>query len=115
MNKKLGSYLRRVRKERSLTLRIVEERTGISNAYLSQLENQKIGDPSPRILHKLAECYGISYERLMGLAEYPTLIPEEKKLQPSFRSGASLDGLTAEEKERVEEFVQFLRSRRNKR
>jgi len=115
MNKTLGSYLKQVRKERGLTLRAVEERTGISNAYLSQLENQKISDPSPRILHKLADCYKIPYEHLMELAGYPSPLSsmtEGKKLQPSFRSSISLDDLTKEEKERVEEFIQFLRSRR---
>jgi len=118
MHKTLGPYLKEVRKERGLTLRSVEEKTGISNAYLSQLENQKISDPSPRILHKLAECYQIPYEHLMELAGYPTpeeTLIEEKKLRPAFRAGISIDDLTREEKERVKEFIQFLRSRRTKR
>jgi len=112
MNKTLGASLKQVRKERGLTLRAVEEKTGISNAYLSQLENQKINDPSPRILHKLADCYGVPYEHLMELAGYPS---PANRLQPAFRLGSSFDELTKEEKERVFEYVQFLRSRRIKR
>jgi len=118
MNKTLGSYLKQVRKEKGFTLRVVEEKTGISNAYLSQLENQKISNPSPRILHKLANCYKISYENLMELAGYPpplSSMTEVKKLQPSFRSSIILDDLTKKDKEKVEEFIQFLRSRRVKR
>ncbi|MEM2112129.1 MAG: helix-turn-helix transcriptional regulator, partial [Candidatus Bathyarchaeia archaeon] len=85
MNKTLGPYLKQVRKEKGFTLRVVEEKTGISNAYLSQLENQKISNPSPRILHKLADFYEISYGNLMELAGYPSPLSsttEVKKLQP---------------------------------
>ena len=105
----LGSYLRRVRKELNLTLRAVEEKTGISNAYLSQLENNKIFCPSPKILYKLAKCYKVSYAYLMKLAGYPTV---EKEPTPVFRLSSSLDDLTPEEREKVLEFIQFLKSRR---
>lgn len=105
----LGQYLRRVRRELNLTLRAVEEKTGISNAYLSQLENNKIFCPSPKVLHKLAECYKVSYEYLMKLAGYPTT---EKQLEPAFRLSSSLDDLTPEEREKVLEYIQFLKSRR---
>jgi len=105
----LGPYLRRVRKELNLTLRAVEEKTGISNAYLSQLENNKIFYPSPKILYKLARCYKVSYEYLMKLAGYPTA---EKEPEPAFRLSSSLNDLTPEEREKVLEFIQFLKSRR---
>jgi hypothetical protein len=51
----LGSHLARLRKAAGLSLRQVEEATGqeVSNAYLSQLENNKISKPSPNILHAL--------------------------------------------------------------
>ena len=109
MNETLGNYLKRVRKQRSLTLREVEGNTAISNAYLSQLENDKIASPSPTILHKLAECYGVSYERLMKLTGYPV---NEEGQKPVFRSSDDFDNLTAEEKEKVVEYMQFLKSRR---
>jgi transcriptional regulator with XRE-family HTH domain len=105
----LGSYLRQVRRKLNLTLRDVEEKTGISNAYLSQLENNKIFYPSPRILYKLAECYQVSYEYLMKLAGYPAA---KKEQTPAFRLSSSLDNLTPEEREMVLEFIQFLKSRR---
>jgi len=118
MRKTLGSYLKQVRKDKNLTLRAVEEKTEVSNAYLSQLETGKINNPSPVVLHKLADCYKIPYERLMELAGYPvpeTATMEKEKLQsPAFRSSSGFDDLTKEEKERVMEFIQFLRSRRLK-
>ena len=115
MKQTLGLYLKRIRKEQNLTLRAVQERTGISNAYLSQLENDKIAHPSPKILYKLAKCYRISYEHLMELAGYPLPVRpkiEAKKLEPAFRLSTSFEDLTDEEKKRVLEFIEFLRSRR---
>ena len=53
-NTSLGSVLRQARDLKKLALRSVEEMTGISNAYLSQIENDKIKKPSADILHKLA-------------------------------------------------------------
>ena len=50
----LGQYLWDLRQAAQLTLREVEEASGVSNAYLSQLESGKIQKPSPVILHKLA-------------------------------------------------------------
>jgi len=112
MNETLGTYLKTVRKQKSLTLRTVEDKTGVSNAYLSQLENNKIVNPSPTILHKLAECYGVSYEHLMKLTGYPI---NEKEQMPAFRLGGDFENLTPEEKERVMEYIEFLKSRRRNR
>jgi len=116
MNETLGEYLKRVREEKRFTLRAVEEKTGISNAYLSQVENGKIVRPSPSVLHKLAECYEASYERLMLLAGHPLPVTpaEKEKLEPAFRLSNSFDDLTEEEKKRVLEYIEFLRSRRRK-
>ena len=77
LSNKLGRYLREVRRRNGATLRAVEKRTEISNAYLSQLENGKISKPSPSILHKLGDYYRISYEYLMQLSGY--LAPELKR------------------------------------
>ena len=70
----LGQYLASIRADRHMTLREVEEATDkeVSNAYLSQIENDKIQKPSPNVLHALSEIYGISYEQLMEMAGYIT-------------------------------------------
>jgi len=44
--------------------------SGISNAYLSQLENNKVKKPSPHFLHKLASLYDVPYDLLMEYAGY---------------------------------------------
>lgn len=66
----LGLGLKSAREARNLSLRQVEEATGISNAYLSQLENDKVKKPSPHFLHKLAALYDVPYELLMEYAGY---------------------------------------------
>lgn len=49
----------RWRKIRSKTLRDVEEITGISNGYLSQLETGKTSNPSFETVVKLCNCYNV--------------------------------------------------------
>ena len=49
--------LRDLRKNKGLTLRQVEDMTGISNGYLSQLETGKIKSPSYKVLMKLNALY----------------------------------------------------------
>jgi HTH-type transcriptional regulator, competence development regulator len=109
---KFGHYLRDLRKQAGLTLREIEERTGISNSYLSQLENGYIDQPSPRNLQKLAEVYGISYEHLMTQAGY--LTPREETAAGSPRRAAFniIDELSDEEVAEVQDFVKFLRFKR---
>lgn len=82
----------------------------ISNAYLSQLENDRITSPSPRILFKLAKFYRTSYQELMSLAGHP--VPSGKELNPAFRLPDGFNELTPKEKERVLEYIQFLKSRK---
>jgi transcriptional regulator with XRE-family HTH domain len=67
---RLGKYLRESREAVGLSLRGVETETGISNAYLSQLETGKVEKPSPPLLQKLAKTYKLDYEELMRVAGY---------------------------------------------
>lgn len=67
----LGAFIKAAREHREITIREAEEISGISNAYLSQIENGKIRKPSPDILNKLSLLYQVSYEMLMLKAGYP--------------------------------------------
>ena len=53
---RLGEVLRRARKYRGYSLRQVQERTGILNAHLSQIERGHIRRPIPRFCGDLASC-----------------------------------------------------------
>jgi len=111
MDETLGEYLRRVRKERRFTLRAVEEKTGISNAYLSQIETGKIVKPSPSVLHKMAELYEISYEHLMKTAGYPVASSNHETVV--FRSSTGLEEITKEEEKELLAYLRFIRGRRS--
>jgi transcriptional regulator with XRE-family HTH domain len=107
----LGSYLRSLRDARGLTLRGVEDITGISNAFLSQIESGKVKQPSPVNLYKLAQLYEVSYEHLMIYAGYP--MPEKTSLNAPSESNvlSRIGPLTEEEEHALLDYLAYLRSR----
>jgi transcriptional regulator with XRE-family HTH domain len=76
-----GEELRKIRKDKNLSIRKVGELSGISHAYLSQIENGKRPKPKPEIINKLSKALNQDYVELMEMAGY-------------------LEGLSTEEKER---------------
>jgi len=66
----LGEILRRARLHHGLTLRQVEERTGLPNAHLSQIERGVIKRPDAAILMDLAELYALNYRLVAEWAGY---------------------------------------------
>ena len=114
----LGQYLASIRKDRKLSLRAVEERTRkqVSNAYLSQIENNQIQQPSPNILNALADLYTISLESLMEKAGYIS--------HAASRGGAERHGrvatfaehnLTPDEEVELMQYLEFMRGRKRPR
>ena len=107
----LGTYLMLIRKARGLSLRQVEEATDkdVSNAYLSQLENNKINKPSPNILHVLANQYGVNYEDLLTRAGYlPARANSAARRQgrvPAF----AIQDLTPDEEKALLAYLEFIR------
>jgi len=65
-----GEYLKSLRGKQRMSLRDVERRTGVSNAYLGQIEQAKRPPPHPNILKKLALTYDVSVYELMRAAGY---------------------------------------------
>jgi transcriptional regulator with XRE-family HTH domain len=106
----LGKYLQASRENKRFSLRAVEKAIGISNAYLSQLESGKIKQPSPSILHKLAELYEISYSDAMKLAGYPTL-DDATSDTAQLRFASRIGTVTPDEENALVEYLTFLRSR----
>lgn len=73
----IGEYIRKKRMERGLSARELARRSGVSQPYLSQLENGKNENPSIEILKKLAKALNISYVELMAIAGYMGDISKE--------------------------------------
>lgn len=108
----LGAELRRLRQLHGFTLKDVERATGISNAYLSQVETGKIEKPSPDKLYKLAETYQVEYDQLMQAAGY--IVKKDKQRTLAGAALSTLQNLTPEEEEALAEYLTFLRSRKGK-
>lgn len=114
----VGKYLASIRKDRGLTLRQVEEaiKKEVSNAYLSQIENDLVKEPSPHVLHTLAEFYQISYQHLMELAGYVVGTNERGSEERHGRLATFAEhNLTPEEEAELIEYLDFLRSRKKPR
>jgi transcriptional regulator with XRE-family HTH domain len=62
--------LRDLRKLKGFTIRELADRSGVSAAYISQLENGNRGIPSPEVLMKFSEGLNVSYSELMEIAGY---------------------------------------------
>lgn len=68
--KEFGNELKKLRLERKMTLTELGDKIGLTQAYLSMLENGKKGKVKPDTIRKLAEGLGISYITLMNKAGY---------------------------------------------
>ena len=101
----LGARLRELRLGLGLSLRELEEATGVSNAYLSQIESGVRPRPSADILQKLAPVLGVSLRELLEAAGYlreeELTVSEEAEVErafayvladPRFRFGTRLRG-----------------------
>ena len=106
----LGAYLAELRSLKAMSLRQVEEASkeltdaeAVSNAYLSQLENEEVSEPSPRVLHTLAKLYGASYATLMTKAGY--FMPKGGARLATFADEA----LTEEEEREALAYIAFRR------
>ncbi len=111
--KTLGENLKKARQMSKFSLREVEELIGISNAYLSQLENDKIKKPSANILHKLASLYELDFELLLEVAGIVKRNSKENAAKTLSGSALYSKNLSAEEEEKLAEYLAFLRSQSN--
>jgi transcriptional regulator with XRE-family HTH domain len=69
-NNDFGQYLKDRRKLLRLTLVQLSEQSGVSQPYLSQIENGKVQFPSPTILKKLTTPLDVNFTSLMVRAGY---------------------------------------------
>lgn len=113
-DKTLGQELKNARETRKMSLREVQDITGISNAYLSQLEHDKVKKPSANILYKLSQVYKMDFDLLMAVAGI--IESTDQKEGPKSLSGFALssDELTQDEQEALAEYLKFLRFQKKK-
>jgi transcriptional regulator with XRE-family HTH domain len=113
LDQSFGKYLRGLRKEKGLTLREVESKSKISNAYLSQIESGKRGIPTVKVLSKLANAYGVHIADLLEEAD-TNILPGEGSIfeRPPTRDSQfvsrAYDNLSEENKVVAKKFLQYL-------
>lgn len=110
----LGQYLWDLRQAAGIkSIRDAEEISGVSNAYISQIETGKIKKPSPDILSRLAEAYKAPYETLMEMAGHIKRNISTGKRRGRLPTFAKED-LTEEEEAALLEYLAFIRVRRGR-
>ncbi len=85
-----AARLHRTRKERDLTLRDVALESGVSIAYLSDLERGKLKNPTLDVLRKIAQALRVSVDSLLGdeTSDQPDASPRPKNLETFLNSPA---------------------------
>jgi transcriptional regulator with XRE-family HTH domain len=104
-----GAYFKALRESKGMTLREVEKKADVSNAYLSQLETSKIKQPSPLTLHKLSEIYEVNYELLMEKVGYPTPKKTTTKVN---EISHKIGSITNDEEVELLNYLKFMRNRK---
>ncbi|MBS6600600.1 MAG: helix-turn-helix domain-containing protein [Clostridium sp.] len=72
----VGENLKRIRKTKKMTLKQLEEITGITNSYISAIENGRKKNPSTEILEKLAKALNVN---VVDFYDKPVLTDRDKK------------------------------------
>ena len=70
MTVSFSEYIKSLRAAKRLSLREVAQEAGISNSYLSQVEQGHRGPPHPNTLRKLAVVYEVPVRELLESAGY---------------------------------------------
>lgn len=108
MDTSLGTRLKELREQRGLSLRALEAITQLSSGYLSLLENEKVKQPKPPVLYKLAQALEASYPELMTLAGYaPNPLPVPSGDLRPYVAFKGAEKLTAEQRTEVQDFINF--------
>ncbi|WP_421940634.1 helix-turn-helix domain-containing protein [Pedobacter sp.] len=109
VNKSLGKILKDARELKGISLRELEIQSGISNAYLSQLENDKIKKPSANTLYRLSELFNMNFDDLMVSAGIVEKKKESTVQTGCFAFSSAMGDLTEEERDKIIEYLKFLR------
>jgi len=111
-NNNFGNTLRKIRKDRGMSLRDVEKITKISNGYLSQIETGAREIPRTSTLTKLAQGYGIPTEQMYQLTsalQPPNIIDLSEHYAPELDFIISrYKKLSEKGKNELKDFLAFL-------
>lgn len=66
----VGYFLKQVRIEKNISIRQLAQFTGISPAYISQIENGKRANPKTYVLRALFDGLGMNYDEFLSKLNY---------------------------------------------
>lgn len=92
--KEFGAYLKELRKSKSLSTHKLAELSGVSQSYISHVENgRKSNVPSTEILKKLARALGVSpFDLIEKAGHLPEISPiERERLSVNYNLQAQLE------------------------
>ena len=69
-NNAFGVELKRLRKNRKLTVRKLAELSGTSHSYLSQLENGRVNPPKPEMIKKIAKGLSLTSKDRLAVLDF---------------------------------------------
>lgn len=65
-----GQYLKKIRKDRNMSVNQLATYSGISNAQISRIENGLRNAPKPETIKKLSQALKVDYQEMMQVAGY---------------------------------------------
>lgn len=109
----LGALIKKKRLEKGLSIRRLAELSGISHTEVKRIEDGMRKQTSPQVIRSIAGALNVPYEELMAAAGY---IDEPAQEQESTAAAGiqNVDDLSPEELKEVNEFIEFLKNKRNK-
>lgn len=100
----IGAYLREQRVKLSLSLNDVYEQTGITSTRLNRIELDRVNEPSPEVLKKLAVLYQIDLIYLYKMAGYL----EDKDILSQLKPFNNYEVLNEEERNFIQQAIDIL-------
>ena len=85
-----GDLVRKLRKEKSLTLEEVARKVGSHKGYVSGIENGKVNPPSVKFIRKFARLFKYDEREMVRIAyvdKAPSLIQDEVRALMLARNG----------------------------
>ncbi|GED04288.1 helix-turn-helix domain-containing protein [Bacillus atrophaeus] len=110
----LSTYFKQKRLQKKLTQTEVANRTGLTAAYISLLENGKKKNPSPAVIKKLAKVLSISNIEVMKLLEFiADSSNDEKETEEPVQNLHFFDitGLSEKDIQHIQETIELLKIR----
>ena len=84
-----GHFLKSLREKQRMSLRDAERESGVSNAYIAQIEKGDRPPPKPEILKKLSRAYNVTVRELFLRAGYldepEVTATEEERIEAAFQ------------------------------